>query len=42
MLITLLNEEVTKAGANVNTTDCMQIVIKRLEGTKIPLYKYAI
>ena len=38
-LITLLNEEVTKTGANVNTTDCMQIVIKRLEGTKLPLYK---
>ena len=38
-LITLLNEEVTKAGANVNATDCMQIVIKRLEGTKLPLYK---
>ena len=38
-LITLLNEELTKAAVNVNTTDCMQIVIKRWEGTKLPLYK---
>ena len=38
-LITLLNEEVAKAGLDVNTTYCMQIVIKRLEGTKLLLYK---
>lgn len=35
-LKTLLNEEAAKAGLN---EDCMQIVIKRLEGTKLPLYK---
>ena len=38
-LKTLFNEELAKAGLNLNTTDCMQIVIKRLEGTKLPLYK---
>ena len=38
-LKTLFNEELAKAGLNVNTTDCMQNVIKRLEGTKLPLYK---
>lgn len=38
-LKTLLNEEVAKAGLNLNTRDCMQVVIKRLEGTKLLLYK---
>ena len=39
VLKTLFNEEVAKASLNVNIQDCMQIVIKRLEGTKLPLYK---
>ena len=37
-LKTLLNE-VVKAGHNGYTTDCMQIVIKRLEETKLPSHK---
>ena len=41
-LKTLFNEEVAKVGLNVNTTDYMQIVIKRLEGTKLPLYKLSL
>ena len=35
----LFNEEVTKAGVNIHYADCMQSVIGRLEGTKLPLYK---